>query len=878
MTILHEILNWSQGLPNWQNDAIARLFVTGTLSNEDLDDLFALLKAEHGIPDPQGRKACKLRADQIPVDTVPNAHVRMMTLKNLRHVNAIAENQCLSFSPIGLTLIYGDNGSGKSGYARVLKCTCRARDQSESIHPNAFLPRDQTGNAEATFEIEVNGTPDDVVWVNGKPAADILSSLAVFDSRCARSYLDEEGDFAYVPYGLDILEGLAGACKKLKLMIEKEQTHFTVDKTAFAEMVGDTAVGKLLASLSHKTSREQVEKLATLTAKEIARRDELDKNLKEGNPKEKAVQLKLCASRTAKIAQIAIQKLAIVDDSAVTKLRGLVDDHHAAQTTAILAAQKFKKDASLLPGTGGKAWKDLFDAARRFSTEAYPGMQFPDLGPDAQCPLCQQPLAEGAERLRRFEEFIQQEVEKTAQTCKEAMAEAERAFTNQNVSLGMDSELVAEIENLDKTLASDTRAFDAALTDRHTAIKAAVNSRDWERVGVVPPSPASRLQTLADKLSQEAEILDTLTNEKARAAFQTELNELDARVRLGKVKAAVMTAIERFDRQARLARCLSAVKTNAISLKTTELTEKVVSKELEGALNQEFKILGVGNLQVSLKSRSDRGKAFHKLKLDLPQAKAPCDILSEGEQRAIAIGSFLAEVNIGGGSGGIVFDDPVSSLDHKRRERLARRLAQEAAKRQVIIFTHDIYFLNLLVEEARKSGARVETQSVTRGPEGFGVADPDLPFEGMNTKARVGYLRNKQQHIEKVYRSGDELEHRKLTADAYRELRIAWERAIEEVLLRNVVLRFRKGIETQRLSGVFVDDNDYATVDYWMSKCSNYAHDQALLGGTEVPDPDELLADINEFDKWRLEITNRGDKLSKKHKSTTAEQAPLSTI
>ena len=358
-----------------------------------------------------------------------------------------------------------------------------------------------------------------------------------------------------------------------------------------------------------------------------------------------------------------------------------------------------------------------------------------------------------------------------------------------------------------------------------------------------------------------------MTDEKARATMQTQFNELDGRIRLANVKTAVVTAIDRLSHQAKLTDCLSDLKTNAISLKASELTEKVVSKELETALNEEFKNLGAGNLQMQLKSRADKGKAFHKLKLNLPQAKTPAEILSEGEQRAIAIGSFLAEVRIGGSNGGIVFDDPVSSLDHRRREKVARRLAQEAANRQVIVYTHDLYFLNLLDEEAQQAGVPIEKLSITRRAEGFGIADPDLPFEGMNTKARVGYLRNKQPHIKKIYTCGDEQEHRKQTAIAYWELRIAWERAIEEVLLRSVVLRFRKGVETKKLAGVLVEDGDYSTVDKWMSKCSNYSHDQALLGGVEVPDPDELLEDIEALEKWRLETHERGEKLQKKRKA-----------
>ncbi len=867
MSIFQEILNWSNDLPSWQSDAIARLFSNPALSGDDLDDLFALLKAEHGIPDPKGRTAKKLNADQIPPVPVPNTKIKLVALKNFRHVNRIAENQRLPFSPNGLTLIYGDNGSGKSGYSRVLKRACRARDQSEPIHPNAFLPFDPAAKAEATFEIEVNGKFDEAGWVEGQPAPAVLSSIALFDSRCARSYLDSEGDFAYVPYGLDILEGLATVCKRLKVLIEAEFANSTPDKTSFEGLVGDTSVGRFIENLSYKTKTEEIEALATVTPEEMVKHGDIGKIITEGNPKVKATQLRLGASRVSKIAQNAIQKVAIVNDIAVTKLRGLVDSYQIARAAADLAARTFKERAGFLPGTGGDAWKDLFEAARKFSVEAHVGKHFPDLGPDAQCPLCQQPLAEGAKRLLHFEEFIQQEAEKTAQARKRTLADENTVFVGKSVSLGMENELFAEIQTLDEALALDTRAFETALSARHVAIKGAINTLKWDTVQAMPLTPAERLQGLADKLNQEASTLEQLTNERARATLQAQFTDLDARIRFAKVKAAVLIAVGRLYRQAKLTECLSAVKTNAISLKASDLIEKVVSKELEDALNGEFKCLGVTNLKVVLKSRSDKGKSYHKLKLDLPQAKAPGDILSEGEQRAIAIGSFLAEVNISGSSGGIIFDDPVSSLDHIRRERVARRLAQEADKRQVIIFTHDLYFLNLLVDEAQKANISFEQQSVTHRSEGFGVPDPDIPFEGMNTKARVGYLRNKHPQIKKLHEAGEEREHRKQTAIAYWELRFSWERAIEEVLLRSVVLRFRKGVETKKLAGVQVEDADYVTVDKWMTKCSNYSHDQAMLGGLEVPDPDELLEDINALEKWRAETYERSERLQKKRKA-----------
>jgi len=467
----------------------------------------------------------------------------------------------------------------------------------------------------------------------------------------------------------------------------------------------------------------------------------------------------------------------------------------------------------------------------------------------------------------RFEAFIQQEAEKTSQARRAALYAEYKPLAAHVLSLSLDDMTYGEIEALDPQLAVDTRAFEKALTVRQEEIKAAVVSHQWDD-GLAQDlnSPAPRLQALAGKLNGEAETLEKASDENARAALQKQFSELDARVRLSQVKDAVVTAVSRLNHQAKLAKCLSSVKTNAISLKASELAEKVVSKELAEALNREFKALGVGTLRVSLQSRSDKGKALHKLKLEMPQSRSPGDILSEGEQRAIAIGSFLAEVGLIGDKGGVVFDDPVSSLDHRRRERVAKRLAAEAAKRQVIVFTHDIYFLCILAEEAESAGISISTQSLTRRPEGFGVADPGLPFEGKNASKRIGALKAQHQLIAKLHKDGDEQEHRKQTVDAYFHLRMAWERAVEEVLLRRVVLRFRKGIETQRLAEVIVDDDDYTQVDAGMTKCSNYAHDKAQAGGVAVPEPDELLADIMALDTWRDSIEKRSKATAQQRK------------
>lgn len=143
MTILDEVRQWAQEQCDWQREAVARLEEQLSLDDADYEDLYAILKAARGIPDPQGR-APRPKADKpnnLPIRSTDA--VSLLAVSEARNVNALARKGSLTFAPAGLTVVYGSNGSGKSGYARVLKQTCFARDKREKVLPNANLPRDE---------------------------------------------------------------------------------------------------------------------------------------------------------------------------------------------------------------------------------------------------------------------------------------------------------------------------------------------------------------------------------------------------------------------------------------------------------------------------------------------------------------------------------------------------------------------------------------------------------------------------------------------------------------------------------------------------------------------------------------------------------------
>ena len=866
MSITREILVWAQGLPLWQSDAVSRLLTKQSLTADDIDDLFALLKSEHGIVDPKGRVPRPLSADQIPASVPVETHVEILSIKNMRNVNAIAKDQCLSFFKSGITVIYGDNGSGKSGYSRVLKRACCARDQKEEIYPNAKLSLDE-GVPEAEFDIRVDGVEKSVKWVYKKEAPPELSSFSVFDTRCAQIYLDEEGDFSYMPYGLHIFKELSDVCQRLGGLVKEERSKFNVDLGVFKSLEGDSDVGRLVSSLSSKTDIEKVDALLHLSDEELSKRAELERALKEGNPKDRAAQIRRKCQRISAVEKKVEEAVGIVCQSVVDDLRGLSGRYRSAKAAAEIAAKEFKEREFLLPGTGGDAWRELFEAARKFALSAYPGKLFPYLGNDALCPLCQQPLNEGEARLKHFEEFIKQEAEMNSKRLRKELFDKYNSLKIKDVSLGVSAETYEEIGEMDEGVVHEIKKFEERLVLRKEKILKSIESDEWSGLECDFPGSLPRINEVIDRLNKEVDSLEKASDEKARTELQKQFVELDARFRMRQFENLLKEAVIKFKHQDKLDKCMSAVKTTEISKKSGDLSVRFISEELKEAINREFVALGVDGLSVSIESRSQKGKVLHKLKMDFQKEFDPGDILSEGEQRAVAIASFLAEVRLSGKNGGVVFDDPVSSLDHRRRGAVAKRLVEEAKVRQVIVFTHDLYFLCLLLEEANSSRVEYFTQSLRRASEGFGVADSELPFEGGGVKQRLGVLKDMQQRIDKLGRDGDEQECRRKTVEAYCKLRTTWERAVEEVLLCEVVLRFRKGVETQRLSGVVVDDDDYSTISRGMKKCSNYAHDRAFMGDVDVPSPRELLGDINEFEEWRNRVLARTRETSKKRKS-----------
>jgi len=862
VTVLEELLEWSLDRPAWQRDALRRLVLNGELSDDDIRALTDICKSAHGLT--EQREIAPLAKEHVPEKTAGSAPVSLVSIFHHRGVNALAEDQTLKFAP-NLTVVYGDNAAGKTGYIRILKSACRARGQ-EHILGNVVSGATPLSPI-VSIKYKVGTEPQPREWA-GSGEDEFISRVSVFDTQCAAVYLTEKTDVAFRPFGLDLFDKLVKACKAVRTKLENEQRALASNALAAvqAQLPEGTAAAKLLANITSLTKPESVRTLVRLSPEEGARLALLEKSLLDlqANDPEKLIrQLTLRAGRVQALARhlkeleaaLSAQTVAAVFDARTEGRRKSEEARRLREATF---------PASMLAGTGSEPWTALWEAARRFSQEqAYPDQAFPVVENGAHCVLCQQHLDPAAgHRLRQFEAFVASKTERELRQARETFTRLRKFFTDLKTTTEAIDETLKEIRIEHEAVAD---AISAAIATNENLRKAVVlaltEDKDLATDCPALAFVAHEVAALAEQIEARVKTLRTSATDETRKHMTAEAQELRARKLLAPHEPLVLDVIERKKKIAAYGLCINDTTTNAITQKSTAVTKTAVSQKLKQSFKDELTNLAFRHVEVELKEAGGaEGVLYHKLILTrAPGVELP-RVVSEGEQRCLSIAAFFAELSTADDPSGIVFDDPVSSLDYKWREGVAQRLVQEAKTRQVIVFTHDVVFLLLLKQFAEQQGVAQLDQHVRQLSKGAGVCAEELPWVAMPVKKKIGHLKNEWQAAGKLFRDGHQAAYEKEAKYLYGLLREAWERALEEVLLGGIVERFRPGVQTQHIGTIAdITADDCRTVDAAMTKCSKWlpGHDQAAAARAPVPEPAVLKADIEALENWVAAIHSR---------------------
>jgi energy-coupling factor transporter ATP-binding protein EcfA2 len=856
---LSDIVNWSESRYAWQRDALRRLCQSAELTQADIAELVEICK---GVTD----KARPISHDHIRDPEASTKKVELKSIYNVENVNALAADQRLQFSANGVTVVYGDNGSGKSGYTRILKQICRARDpKTATILPNIYGT--QTGLLKAQVQFVAAGQNQTTEWIKDQTMERLLSSVSVFDSSTASIHVDVTNDVAYVPFPMALLSNLAEACKSIKNALQAEidaLTAQTPDSIKSPKCQSGTAVGKAIAALKSNTNPQTIETLETLSADDEKRLEQLQSDL-ANDPAVIIGGLNAKLRRFGVLCDKGNQLSSVIAAEQQVKLKELHGEWLTRKQTAELAATALFKDDPL-PNVGGAAWKALWEAARWYSQNgAYVGQEFPVTVDEAHCVLCQQTLdAEAKERLARFESFVTDDTKQQEHRALSNFQQLHGVLSAAPPCLAEISQFVTfckeELNNAD--LAKEVRAF---FLKGKWRLRALLKLQD-----ALPGTPVWPKAISDNEKTQIVKRVSDLTVGDASLARQklaAERAELEDRKWLGVVKNDVIAEIERKKKIDALNGLIKQeTSTTQITAKSTSISENLVTNALRAQFAQEVDKMKLAGLAVELKQeRSSYGVPQFKVSLTRNPSAKVGQVLSEGEFRCIALAAFLAELTTTQSKSAIVFDDPVSSLDHMHREAVAERLATESLTRQVIVFTHDIHFLFLLGQFCRENGAEIQYRHVTKRPDATatGLCYNDAPPKAQDVAKRIDALANRLNNEKIHYENGNETEWYRTVRSLQDDIRFTWERAVED-FVGEVVSRFRNKVETKglaRLTVLTLEDCQVMRDAY--GRCSSWLHSSGVGLNSTLPSADDIQKEIGVLKSWY-------DVLRQKQKSVAA--------
>ena len=834
-TVPKRILAWSENRPLWQRDALRRIVLNGYPDEEAFEELLALCKIEHG--DQTVTLAAKpLSKDHLPVDPGAGESISLSGITNVSGVNQLATGQSLSFEESGLTIVYGQNGTGKSGYTRILKKACRSRHAGE-IMPDVYSPS-PTRTAKADLKItRTSGAAETVAWEDEGESAEMLSAITVFDRDAALVHVQKKNEVWFRPFGLDIPDDLAGVCQEIKARLTTEKETLEQKRNSvFVNPIWSSrsALGKALSSLRHDTDVAAVTPKTAFSDADEARLIKLQADLAQDPAvaaqaqRDFAAQLDQLESYLKRIEQA-------LNDEAIQALHATkkgADDMRMAANTA--AHDAFSGMA--LEGVGETVWRTLWESARSYSQVAKEaGTAFPPSSGDI-CVLCH------------------------------VFKEAEQKFRALVVHANKVSAAYRSLKAGNFALARQVLRFIALARRVQVQTLAQISGEDVPNPLALPESVAEAVNTEAAQTRAYAASLDDASGGEAREAVLNEQADLQDRKQSHEMLDIAKTEIARLAELKRIEDCLRDTTTTAITRLGNEIADNLITPRMRDRFQQEIVALAGNRVRVEVvRSGGKFGSPQYEVKLYAnPKAKVH-DVLSEGEQTCVALASYLTELANASHTSALVFDDPVSSLDHRWRSKVAKRLAKEAGVRQVIVFTHDMIFVNDLAQLASERNTPTALAHLTRGQDAVGIVNRDLPWTASSIRDRIDKLEKEARDAKRLFEANDDESYKTAVSSLYSRLRATWERALEDIVFANVVMRHRDYIDTKNLKRVTaLEEADVQIFQNGFKKCCDFveAHDPSRGHDPEPPEPSEVMADIKSLKDWSEDLRTKMNRVS----------------
>lgn len=793
-TARHILVGWANSQDNW-----VRAIVAEVLSNRsDLPDatinrLYRQFLAEKELSDDNFPQIGELALGGNEGDH--SEELALVSMRGVENVNALLAGEQIEFNP-RLTVLLGENASGKTGYVRVLKSIAAVRG-SEPVLSNVWM--DSSAALGALLIYTHGGTETELHW-RGETGIAPLNRMSIFDSRAVSIHVDEDLAYVYTPKELALFAASHHVIEAIKGRLDQQCTDARPRENPFlVRFDRNTIVYTKIESLGPST--------------EFGTLEELARTASVGEEQLSDIRNRIEALRSQSVdAQLRVARAdSDFYGSALASISAFLAtdwDQYAAKKQAVHVAQEREKVASQeafsgenIPEVLTDSWIKFIQAGEEY-TRHVTHTDYPTEG--QQCIYCRQVLNSSAVFLvRKYREYTSSLARQQVKDATDAMHALSSTFANVDFR-SLEGEFNRRKEDrafLDAPVTKNSASVIEGLSSLQARVlrDEAIDTEDLigqsGAAGKLLKEALSGLKELISTLSSRAAERERVLNEES-----AKLRNLEAGVLLRRLLPEIKAYLDKIKWISR-----ASVISNRLPSVLRSVTEasKVASEQL---LNEDFERLFIEECEAL--------RAPKRVRLDFPgrsgqprrrKVLAPghglSEVLSEGEQKVIALADFLAEARIPKVSTPIVFDDPVTSLDHRRLQYVVDRIVGLAEDHQVIIFTHDILFaVGLLAKfEHNTSNCSYYDVSASEGAIGVITAGTHPRWDTVaKIRGRINGI------ISQAAREAGEVQ-QALIEQGYSSIRAWCEVVTEAELLAGVAQRYQPHIAMTKLSQIKSD-------------------------------------------------------------------------
>jgi hypothetical protein len=574
-----------------------------------------------------------------PTYTPTSKQIELNTLSGVTGVNRLAKNQTVTFSK-NLTVIFGENGTGKTGYGRILKTLGFSYDNNNKILSNIFGASDEVKSA--TIKFKANGIDETFIW-NGTNKNDELENISVFNNNCVQISLSDR-QLIVLPIGFHLFNIVTSELNELtKLLNVKTVLHPTAIVGIDTLNIG-TPQQLFISELSAKSTEAKLTELATITPTQEQELKTLETELEKLNKTLLETQIQNLNASTKELG-ILIGKIQFAEINftpekwlALIELNNQIAELESKTQTGI-------KEIAESNGIEFYATKQfqLFIKAAEDYIKIINKPQYPES--EENCIYCLQPLQTSSkELLSSYRTLLNDTTQENLQSLKKKKTDiinqvlkVETNLTFHQPTFGLDeseqiiqpkeiTEYNTSLEVLKSTFTTDKLAKDSTFSFEYSKYSKFLSEKN---------------SAIALDLKDKQDLLLNIATKEAE--LKKKIEELKDRKLLSGKIVEVKKAIDNHKIVSVLNKNASSFNTSAISRKTTQAREELISINFDTIFKDELKAFRKTNINIDLGFGTERGnsKVTHRINKHLLT-----DILSEGEQKAIALAEFLTELQL----------------------------------------------------------------------------------------------------------------------------------------------------------------------------------------------------------------------------------------